>query len=186
MTADTLRTRRQQLISVSCHVGGRQVASAMANVPPAASPPSPSLRAVQPAILMKFLTNVYLAEVTMAMRAKRVLPSSTTPPPLFLPPLPFATPIPNSEGSCTARRVPQTQTRVPHNFLQNESINEAFRGQLRVVNRIATERVYRGSNLPQSLPHSLSRSLFSCTASAICSSVYFQSSVFGLQPLVFK
>lgn len=119
--------------------------------------PPPPLRAVQPAILMKFLTNVYLAEVTMAMRAKRVLPSSTTSP-LFLPPLPFATPIPNSEGSCTARRVPQTQTRVPHNFLQNESINEAFRGQLRVVNRIATERVYRGSNLPP-VPPSLPLSL---------------------------
>lgn len=146
-------------------------------------PPS-SLRAVQPAILMKFLTNVYLAEVTMAMRAKRVLPSSTTPPPLFLPPLPFATPIPNSEGSCTARRVPQTQTRVPHNFLQNESINEAFRGQLRVVNRIATERVYRGSNLPPvppSLPLSLPPFLH-CK----CNLQLGLFSVFSLQPLVFK
>lgn len=104
--------------------------------------------------------------------------------PLFLPPLPFATPIPNSEGSCTARRVPQTQTRVPHNFLQNESINEAFRGQLRVVNRIATERVYRGSNLPPvppSLPLSLPPFLH-CK----CNLQLGLFSVFSLQSLVFS
>lgn len=79
------------------------------------------------------------------------------------------------EGSCTVRRVPQTQTRVPHNFLQNESINEAFRGQLRVVNRGSTE------GLIYPLFPALSFFLLSCTASAIYSSVYFQSSVFGLQ-----
>lgn len=117
----------------------------MCYVPPSPSPRLPlSCLAVQPAILMKFLTNVYLAEVTMAMQAKRVFP------PLYYlpPPSPLANAVSalryshshsHCEGSCTVRRVPQTQARVPHNFLQNESINEAFRGQLRVVNRGSTE-----------------------------------------------
>lgn len=126
-------------------------------------------RARADGILMKFLTNVYLAEVTMAMR-KRVPPLACHAPVFAT--LPFRGP---QLQLLRSWRVPQTQTRVPHNFLRNESINEAFRGQLRVVKNQRPWASKPPSPAPSPFPFpTLDLPLVSCTASAIYSSVYFR------------
>lgn len=71
-----------------------------------------------------------------------------------LPSTPLSSPHSPFEGrncSCCNWRVPQTQTRVPHHFLRNESINEAFRGQLRVVKEAKTLSVSPSHSIYPSL-----------------------------------